>query len=223
MSVDQFAVAGMRVKPRLRGVSHQYAFFASLVAGPVLVLSAPTPKAAIAAAVYASSLSLLLGASALYHRVTWSARARFWMSRLDLAMIFFLIAGSYTPIATLVLDPPLGHVVLWIVWLSAAAGIVLKMLWRNPSKLATAIVYVSMSSMGVFLMPQIAHQAGAAPVSLLVGGGVLYIAGATIYACQRPDPFPTVFGYHEIFHALVIAAASTHYAAMLVYIVPRLA
>jgi hemolysin III len=211
-----------RAKPRLRGVSHQYAFFASLVAGIVLVFAAPTARAATAAAIYASSLSMLLGASALYHRVTWSPRARFWMSRLDLAMIFFLIAGSYTPIV-LVLEPELGHFVLWLVWLSAIAGVVLKMLWRNPSKLATAVVYVSMASMGVFIMPEIGRQIGAAPVSLLAGGGALYLAGAAIYAWQRPDPYPTVFGYHEIFHALVIAAASTHYTAMLVYVVPRLA
>jgi hemolysin III len=206
----------------LRGVSHQYAFFASLVTGAVLVLGAPTPRGAAAAAVYASSLSLLLGVSALYHRVTWSVRARYWMSRLDLAMIFMLIAGSYTPIA-LFLSPPLGPVVLWLVWLSALAGIVLKFLWRSPSKFATAAVYVSMSSTGALLMPAVAREIGAAPMSLLVGGGALYIAGAAIYACQRPDPYPAVFGYHEIFHALVIAAASTHYAAIFMYVVPRLA
>jgi hemolysin III len=211
-----------RVKPRLRGVSHQYAFFASLVAGPALVLTAPTPHAALVVTIYACSLSMLLGASALYHRVTWSQRARFWMSRLDLAMIFLLIAGTYTPLAALILRP-LGPAALWVVWLSALAGIVLKFLWPNPSKLATAVVYVCMSSMGAFIMPTLVREVGAVPVSLFVSGGLLYLAGAAIYAFQRPDPYPAVFGYHEIFHAFVIVAAATHYAAMYVYIVPRLA
>jgi len=209
-----------RVKPRWRGVLHQYAFFASLLAGPALVLGARTPRAMAAAAVYGLSLSALLGASALYHRVTWTPRARFWMARLDLAMIFLLIAGSYTPIALLVLRPPLGTAVLWGVWIAAAAGILLKILWTNPTKPATAVVYVAMGSFGAFLMPAIAHTAGLAPVSLLAAGGVLYIVGAAVYAFQRPDPLPAVFGYHEIFHALVVVAAALHYIAMAAYVLP---
>jgi hemolysin III len=207
-----------RVKPRLRGVVHQYAFFASLVAGPALVLTAKTPRAMVAAAVYGFSLSALLGASALYHRVTWTPRARFWMARLDLSMIFFLIAGSCTPIALLALRPPLGTEVLWAVWIAAAAGILLKILWANPTKAASALVYVVMGSLGVFLMPAIAHTAGLAPVSLLAAGGVLYIAGAAVYAFQQPDPLPTVFGYHEIFHSLVVVAATLHYIAIAGYV-----
>jgi hemolysin III len=207
-----------RVKPRLRGVSHQYAFFASLVAGPALVWTAPTPRVLVASAVYAFTLSALLGASALYHRVTWSPRARYWMGRLDLSMIFVMIAGSYTPIALLVLEEPTGTIVLWGAWIAAAAGITLKLLWQSPTKLATALVYVTMSSLGVVLMPEIARVLGVAPVSLLLAGGVFYIAGAAVYAFQRPDPLPAVFGYHEIFHALVIIAATTHYVAMAAYI-----
>src|SRR5512139_2629756 len=115
-----------RAKPRWRGVLHQYAFFASIVPVVLLVLAAPTTKASVAAAIYGTSLAALLGTSALYHRVTWSPRARLWMGKLDLAMIFFLIAGSYTPIALLALHPPLSTVVLWLVWGAAVAGIVLK-------------------------------------------------------------------------------------------------
>jgi hemolysin III len=207
-----------RVKPRLRGVLHQYAFFASLIAGPALVFTATSQRAMVAAAIYGFSLSALLGASALYHRVTWTPRARYWMARLDLAMIFLMIAGSFTPIALLALQPPLGTQVLWGAWIIAAAGILLKILWRNPSKPATAIVYVTMGSLGAFLMPAIAHSAGLAPVSLLVAGGVLYIAGAAVYAFQRPDPLPAVFGYHEIFHSLVVAAAALHYIAIAGYV-----
>jgi hemolysin III len=207
-----------RVKPRLRGVLHQYAFFASLIAGPALVFTAKSPRAMVAAAIYGFSLSALLGASALYHRVTWTPRARYWMARVDLAMIFLMIAGSVTPIALLALQPPLGTEVLWGVWIAAAAGILLKILWPNPSKPATAIVYVTMGSLGAFLMPAIAHTAGLAPVSLLAAGGVLYIAGATVYAFERPDPLPAVFGYHEIFHLLVVAAATLHYIAIAGYV-----
>lgn len=209
-----------RVKPRWRGVSHQYAFFASLIAGPVLVLTARTPRAMAAAAIYACSLSALLGASALYHRVTWSPAARYWMARLDLAMIFLLIAGSYTPIAMLVLTPPAGTAVLWCVWGAALGGIVLKILWENPAKWATSVVYVAMGSSGIFFIFEIGGTLGATPLLLLVGGGLIYIAGAVIYAMERPDPLPAVFGYHEIFHALVIVAATVHYIAMAAYVLP---
>lgn len=223
-SPDESSIDALRrrTKPSWRGVSHQYAFFASLITGPALVLTARNPRALTAATIYACSLSALLGASALYHRVTWSPSARYWMSRLDLAMIFLLIAGSYTPIAMLVLAPPTGATVLWCVWGAALAGIVLKLLWENPAKWAAALVYVAMGSTAIFLMPEINRALGVAPLSLLLGGGVLYIAGAAVYALQRPDPLPAVFGYHEIFHALVIMAATTHYIAMAAYVLPRL-
>jgi hemolysin III len=215
------AKPSVRVKPRFRGVSHQCAFFVSLIAGPALVLGAQDGRAVAATAIYAFSLTALLGSSALYHRITWSARARFWMSRLDLAMIFVLIAGSYTPFALLVLDPPLGSLVLWLVWGAAAAGIVLKLLWTSAAKWATATVYVTMASLGVFVAPEVARVLGTTPVVLLGSGGALYIIGAVIYALERPDPLPAVFGYHEIFHALVIVAATVHYVAVAAYVVPR--
>lgn len=217
---DSGARPASRVKPRWRGVSHQYAFFASLIAGPALVLTAHTPRAMTAAVIYASSLSALLGASALYHRVTWSPPARYWMARLDLAMIFLMIAGSYTPIAMLILPPPTGTTVLWCVWGAALGGIVLKILWENPAKWATSVVYVAMGSSGILFVFEIGSTLGATPVFLLLVGGALYIAGAIIYALERPDPLPAVFGYHEIFHALVIVAATVHYIAMAAYVLP---
>jgi hemolysin III len=209
-----------RVKPRWRGVLHQYAFFASILPAVLLVGAAPSPKAAVAAAIYGASLAALLGTSALYHRATWSPRARLWMGKLDLAMIFFLIAGSYTPVALLALHPPSSTVVLWLVWGAAAAGIVLKVSWMSPPKWASAAVYVAMGSFGAFFLPEIARAVGLTAVTLLVVGGVLYICGAVIYARQRPDPFPAVFGYHEIFHALVVVAATVHYVAIAVYVLP---
>jgi hemolysin III len=209
-----------RVKPSWRGVLHQYAFFASIAPVVLLVLAAPTPKASVAVGIYGASLAALLGTSALYHRVTWSPRARRWMGKLDLAMIFLLIAGSYTPVALLALRPPLSTVVLWLVWGAAVAGIVLKLVWTSPPKWASASVYVAMGLLGAFFLPEIARSVGVGAVALLVAGGLLYILGALVYALQRPDPLPAVFGYHEIFHALVVVAAAVHYVAVAVYVLP---
>jgi len=210
----------VRVKPRWRGVLHQYAFFASLLPVGLLVLAAPTTKAALAAAIYGTSLAALLGTSALYHRVTWTPRARLWMGKLDLAMIFLLIAGSYTPVALLGLRPPLSSVVLSLIWGAAAGGIALKLAWTHPPKWASAVVYVAMGLLGAFFLPEISRSLGPVAVAWLVAGGVVYILGATVYALQRPDPLPAVFGYHEIFHALVVVAAAIHYVAVAVYVLP---
>jgi hemolysin III len=201
-------------------VTHQYAFFASLVAGAALLFAARTPREFTAAAVYATSLSSLLGASALYHRVTWSPAARYWMARLDLSMIFVLIAGSYTPIAMMALPPRTGPTVLWCVWSAALAGTILKLLWENPAKWAAAFVYVALGSTGLLFISDVYSACGPTSVWLLAVGGMFYLAGAAVYALERPDPLPTVFGYHEIFHALVILAATAHYIAMAAYILP---
>lgn len=212
-----------RVKPRWRGVLHQYAFFASILPVALLIAAAPSTRASVAAAIYGTSLAALLGTSALYHRVTWSPRARLWMGKLDLAMIFFLIAGSYTPVALLALRPPVATIVLWLVWGAAAAGVMLKLAWTYPPKWASALVYVTMGMLGAFFLPDVARSIGAVAVTLLIVGGVVYIAGALVYAVQRPDPLPAVFGYHEIFHALVVVAAVIHYVAVALYVLPAAA
>jgi hemolysin III len=207
-------------RPRLRGVFHQYAFFASLITGAVLILVAPTRKASTAAAIYAASVSGLFGASALYHRVTWRPATRRWMRRLDHSMIFVLIAGTYTPFALLVLHGTLATVVLAIVWGGALAGVVLKLAWVDAPKWLMAAVYVGLGWVGAATAPQLVSDAGVGAVALLAAGGLLYTAGAVIYAIRRPDPLPKVFGYHEIFHILVIVAAATHYAAIAGYALP---
>jgi hemolysin III len=208
------------VRPRFRGVTHQYAFFASLFTGAALLLAAPNGKAGAAAAIYAVSVSALFGTSALYHRITWKPAARRWMRRLDHSMIFFLIAGTYTPFAVLVLRGTLAHVVLAVVWGGALAGIVLKLVWIDAPKWLIAGVYLALGWVGVVTIPQVMSRAGAGAVALLVVGGLLYSAGAVIYAVRKPDPSPTVFGYHEIFHLLVILAAAAHYAAIVAYALP---
>jgi hemolysin III len=208
-------------RPRFRGVSHQYAFFASLITGAVLILIAPTRKATTAAAIYAVSVSGLFGASALYHRITWRRpSARAWMRRLDHSMIFVLIAGTYTPFALLVLHGTLANVVLAIVWGGALGGVVLKLAWVDAPKWLMAAIYVALGWVGAATIPQMASRAGLGAVTLLAVGGVLYSAGAVVYALRRPDPRPKVFGYHEIFHVLVIAGAVVHYAAIAGYALP---
>jgi len=209
-----------RVRPRFRGVTHKYAFYASLITGAVLLLVAPTRKAGAAAAIYAVSVSALFGTSALYHRITWKPTARRWMRRLDHSMIFVLIAGTYTPFALLVLHGTLSRVVLVAVWGGALLGIVLKLVWIDAPKWLIATVYLALGWVGIVTIPQLVSRAGIGAVTLLVVGGLLYTAGAVIYALRRPDPSPKVFGYHEIFHLLVIAAAAVHYAAVVAYALP---
>lgn len=223
VSVDARTLAGApkRVKPRFRGYSHQYAFFAALVAGAVLIAVAPTARARFAVAIYAASVAALFGASALYHRVNWSAAARRWMRRLDHSMIFFLIAGTYTPICLLALSGALADAVLVTVWVGALAGIVLKLVWIDAPKWLAAVIYLVLGWVAVIAFPDMAAKIGL-PGLVLVGlGGLLYTAGAVIYALRRPDPAPAVFGYHEIFHLLVIAAAGAQYAAIAFFVLPR--
>jgi hemolysin III len=210
-----------RQKPRFRGVSHEWAFFISLFAGAALVIAAPTPRATAAVAIYAASLSALLGVSALYHRIDWrSAKIRRWMRRLDHSMIFLLIAGTTTPFAVLVLHGTLAKALLIAVWAGAAAGIVVELVWVDAPKWVTALVYVGVGWIGALGFPGIVVNAGPGAGALIAVGGVFYTAGAVIYARQRPDPNPAVFGYHEIFHLLVIAAAAAHFAAVAIYALP---
>jgi hemolysin III len=208
-----------RQKPRLRGVLHEAAFFVALVVGIPLVAYAHGTRASAAAAVFAGSVVAMLGASALYHRVTWSVRARPWMRRLDHAGIYLLIAGTYTPVGLLTLHGTMREVVLGVVWSGAAAAIVLKFVWVAAPKWLSAVIGISLGWVGVAAMPQVAHYAGAAAVALLAVGGVAYTAGAIVYARRRPDPVPAVFGYHELFHALTLVAVTCQYVAIAFFVV----
>jgi hemolysin III len=201
-------------RPSLRGVIHHYAFYASLLAGGMLVWAAPTSRRFWAAAVYAASLSALLGVSALYHRITWSPAGRRWMGRLDHSMIHVLIAGTYTPFGMLALSDTLAAFLLRVAWGGAAAGIALHVVWFDAPKWISAAVYVAMGWVGVAAMPSLIVQSGWTPTSLLLVGGLVYSVGAWVYASRRPDPVPMVFGYHEVFHTLVVVAALVHYVAV---------
>ena len=210
------------LKPRLRGVWHKWACLCSVPLGLALVIAARNAHARIAVAVYAASLVSLFGVSAAYHRVNWrSITARSWMRRLDHSMIFMLIAGTYTPFALLVLHGPLALAILITVWAGAAAGIAFNLVWSNAPKWLLALLYVAMGWVVVAAVPQLATALGIGGMTLLGLGGVLYTLGAVVYAVRRPDPVPTVFGYHEIFHALVILAAALHYAVIAFWVLPN--
>ena len=208
------------MKPQLRGVSHRYAFMAALLPCVMLVWKAPSGRATLASAVYCGSLLGLLGTSALYHGIDWSPRTRYWVARIDLAMIFVLITGTYTPIAMLRLEPQLASIVLLAVWGTALCGAILETIWVAPPKWASAAVYVGVGSVALLFLPQVVDAIGGRATALMLLGGALYIAGAIVYGLQRPDPFPEVFGYHEMFHAFVIAGAAVHFLAIAIYVTP---
>jgi hemolysin III len=209
------------VKPRLRGVSHEWAFFISLGLGAALIIAAKTPEATLAVAIYAVSLPALFGTSALYHRVDWKRPdVRRWMRRLDHSMIFLLIAGTYTPFALLVLDGPLADAILAVVWVGAVFGTIVETVWIEHPKWVAALVYLSMGWVAVVAFPGLWDEIGLGGTLLVAAGGLLYTIGAVVYATQRPNPNPRVFGYHEVFHLFVIAAAAAHFAAIAFYALP---
>jgi len=209
------------LKPRLRGVFHQYAFFVSIPCGAGLILAATSGRARLAAAIYAVALSALLGTSALYHRITWRPNARRWMRRLDHSMIFVLIAGTYTPVALLALQGPLASTILIVLWAGALGGMVFKLAWIDAPKWLLAAIYVVLGLVSAAVFGQLPGAIGWLGVAGLAAGGVLYTAGAVVYASGRPNPAPAVFGYHEIFHVLVIVAAALHYAVIAFAVLPR--
>ena len=208
-------------KPRLRGVFHQYAFYVALVAGAVLVALSDSRRELLATWIYAVALAAMFGVSALYHRVDWrSGRVRTWMRRLDHSTILLLIAGTYTPFALLAFDGKLADAILIVVWAGAAAGLVLNLVWVDAPTWLTALVFIALGWVGVVAVPQL-FEVGVAPAVLVFVGGGLYTLGALAYALKRPDPVPAVFGYHEIFHLLVIGAAVVHFVAIAAFVAPR--
>jgi len=211
--LGQEAVDGpgkVRLRPLLRGWSHALAAVAALPAAWLLVSGAPAGVASWGAAVYGASLALLLLTSALYHRIYWPSSIRHLIGRIDHSAIFLLIAGTYTPFC-LLLGPGLGHRLLALVWVAAALGIGVVIGWKQVPKALRAGLYVLLGWFIVPVLPSLRAAVGDWAVGLLLLGGAFYTIGAVIYATRRPDPFPRVFGFHEIFHLLVIAAAACHY------------
>jgi hemolysin III len=203
------------IRPRLRGVLHQWAAPAATIGGALLVVLAPTGAARAAAAVYGASLVAMLATSAAYHRIAWpTERARARMRALDHAMIFVVIAGTYTPACALALREPVGDVLLAVVWAGAALGAVVELRWPTGPRWRSSLAYLLVGWVAVVAIVPLVDAVGGTVLALLAAGGVLYSAGAVVYARGRPDPWPATFGFHEVFHALVVAAAALHFAAV---------
>ncbi len=207
-------------RPLLRGWSHLVAFGLVLVAGPVLVAQAPSAGSTAALTVYVVSLAALFGVSALFHRWTWSPPTRRRMRRLDHAMIFVAIAGSYTALATLVLCGWPRTTVLALVWAGAIVGALVRELWLDAPKWVIALPYVVVGWAGIVVAPVIFHALGAIGFSLIVLGGLCYTAGALVYARRSPDLWPGVFGYHELFHACTVVGALIQFVVIAQFALP---
>jgi hemolysin III len=212
-------IAARLGKPRLRGVLHQAAFVVAVALAPLLIVGADRGRPRLAAAVFAGSVAACFGASALYHRVTWTPRARLWMRRVDHAGVYLLIAGTYTPVSLLVLQGAWRPVVMTIVWAGAVAAIVLKFVWVGAPKWLAAAIGIALGWAAVFALPQLIGRLHPAAVALLLVGGLAYTAGAVVYVRRRPDPAPLLFGYHELFHALTIVGVACQYVAIAFFIV----
>jgi hemolysin III len=215
---DEDPDAGTR--PLLRGVLHEVAFFVSLVSGVALVAASPTLGAGLVMAVYAVSLSLLFGVSALFHRHVWGPVGRRRMRRLDHSTIFVAIAGTYTAVAGIALGGWASITVLVLVWVGAAVGITLRQVWLDAPKWAVALPYVVVGWAALLVLPQLWRALGGGGFTLLLGGGLAYTAGAIVYALRRPDPAPGTFGYHEVFHLLTVIGAALQFVVIAGFVLP---
>lgn len=205
-------------KPRLRGWIHVYAAVIAAICGATLVSvswSVESARAGIATLIYTLTIVAMFTVSGVYHRVTWTSQtARKWMKRLDHSMIFVFIAGSYTPFALLALPQTDGMVLFWIVWGGAIAGVLLKCFWPSAPRWVGVPLYILLGWVAAWFVGPITHGAGVAALVLLIVGGALYSIGGVLYALKWPDPWPTTFGHHELFHACTAVAAICHYIAM---------
>ncbi|MEU1396824.1 hemolysin III family protein [Micromonospora zamorensis] len=204
-------------KPRMRGWLHTYAFFVAVVCGIVLCsIAATRPGWAplVSCLIYSLTVCGLFGTSALYHRRVWSERGYQLMRRMDHSMIFVFIAGTYTPLCVMLLAPRPATVMLSLVWGGALAGVALKVVWPHAPRWVSAPLYLALGWVAVAMLPEILNGGGVAALVLLVVGGALYSVGAVFYALRRPNPWPTVFGHHEFFHACTLLAALCHHIAI---------
>jgi hemolysin III len=208
------------VKPRLRGVFHEVGFYVATAIGAVMVVTAEPGRARTAGAIFAGCVAVCFGASAVYHRPTWRPRPRAWLARLDHAGVYLLIAGSYAPFGLIVMSKSWAIPVLAIVWGGALVAIVFKLFWVRAPKWLSAAFGLVLGWVGAAAFPQLLRLPTAA-ILLVTATGALYTAGAVIYARRRPDPYPRVFGYHELFHVLTVAAVACEYVVVAFYVLPR--
>jgi hemolysin III len=208
------------LKPRLRGWIHPATFPVALVAGLVLVVLSPAGAPRVATAVFTATAALLFGTSALYHRGTWSPRWTGVLKRLDHSNIFLIIAGTYTPFAVTLLPSAQERSLLWVVWVGALVGVAFRVFWVGAPRWLYTPVYVALGWVALFYLPAFVHHGGAAVFALIAVGGLLYTAGALVYATKRPNPSPRWFGFHEIFHVFTVAAFVAHYVAISLSVYP---
>jgi hemolysin III len=211
-------LAAVLARPRLRGHLHQWAFAVSVVAGTVLVAVAAGTRgaeAAVATSIYAVTVCLLFGTSAVYHRVRWARESRHAvLARLDHSMIFVFIAGSYTPFALLAMPEGTGRIVLTVVWVGALGGVLLKTAWITSPRWLGLPLYLALGWVAVFVLADLLHYGGVAAFVLVAVGGLIYTGGGLVYGLKRPDPWPRTFGYHEVFHLCTVVAAACHMVAV---------
>jgi hemolysin III len=217
--MSRYRASSVEAKPLLRGVLHQGALVLSLVAAPLIILAADETKARAAAAVFASSVALCFGASALYHRVNWRPGVSRWMRRADHAGVYLLIAGTYTPVSLLALEGAWSPAILITVWAGALIAILIKFAWLDTPRWVAAAFGLALGWVAVAALPHLIGQLEPAAIILLLVGGLAYTAGALVYARRKPDPLPSVFGFHEVFHALTIVGVACQYVAIAFFVV----
>lgn len=203
-----------QMKPKLRGLVHAWSAIPVGIMGFVLLIMTPDLGARWAVGVYVLAVTGMLTASACYHRLKVSEKARNYLRRLDHSMIGVAVAGTYTPVLVLVLDGSLQLGLMFLLWSGTLAAMLISFAWPSAPSWLRALVYVAQGVSGVAVMPWVLENAGAAPFVLIIVGGVLYGIGAIAYATHRPNPWPRVFGFHEVFHSLVVSAAVTHMVAV---------
>lgn len=202
------------VKPRLRGWLHAATAPLTLAAGIVLIALSPNAATRVGSAIFAASALVLFTVSAIYHRGTWSPRVWAFLRRFDHANIFLLIAGSYTPFTLLLLDGRDQTVLLTVVWVGAALGILFRIFWADAPRWLYTPIYIGLGWAAIFYFADFVENAGVAVLTLMVVGGTLYTLGGLVYGLKRPNPSPTWFGFHEVFHTLTILAFVTHYVGI---------
>jgi hemolysin III len=200
-------------KPKLRGWLHAVTSPLALASAVVLIVLAPSWQATVAALAFGGSAVAVFTTSAVYHRGAWSPRVERWLKRADHANIFILIAGTYTPFAVLAMDGAARVAVLTAVWAVAALGVAFRLLWVDAPRWLYLVFYLGLGWSAAAIVPQLLHGAGVAAFVLLAVGGALYTTGGVVYGVRRPNPSPQWFGFHEVFHALTVAAFVCQYVA----------
>jgi hemolysin III len=207
-------VIDLEPRPKYRGVSHRIAFHCAIVAGAILVWAARDAQTRFPCIVYATFLSAMFGVSATLHRADWSPRTYSWLRRADHSTIFVCIAGTYTPFALLGLGGTSGTKLCLLAWTVCSIGVLRAMLWPHAPRAITSTCYVAAGWFSVAFIPELRAALDPVTFALIFGGGAIFTIGAVIYLLKWPDPIPAVFGYHEVFHIVIILGCTTHFAAV---------